>query len=221
MPPLEGPERRAYIGKAEDFRQDPEYQLPTPDKVPAATGDDPVFDMPSEPDCPDGWKLYQRIPEGFEMCYPPDWTLGTDAYKNAPNEARWYAGGIFDFSDAEHAHQLAHVSVYVIPQFTRPFPYTKDCPTPFSMKLNDQPAVVCPSFPAVSPEARIISYHVYRENRDYFFNIATYYKWDEGKDKLTSDTDEGALDTAIKIIRSTKFLPIPVTNTPAAGSPTP
>lgn len=210
IPPLEGPERVPYVGDKQDFREDPDYQLPQPNGIPTpGDSNDPILNPPSTPDCPSDWEKLFRGPEGFQLCYPSDWTVLTDAYKNAPNEERWYAGGVFKFPGEPPEHQLAHVSIYVIPQFTRPFPYTKDCPAPISTTLDGQPAVVCPSFPATSPEARIVSYHVYRENLDYFFNVALYYEWDEGKGEYTDKTDDDAFDTALKIIHSVQFLDVP------------
>jgi hypothetical protein len=210
VPPLEGPEREGYTGERQDFRENPEYALPQPGGLPTpADASDPVLNPPAESECPVDWKLLFRGPEGFQLCYPQDWTVLTDAYKNSPGEARWYTGGVFKFPDEPPEHQLAHVSIYVIPQFTRPFPYTKDCPAPFSVTLNGQPAVVCPSFPPSHPEARLVSYHVFRENLDYFFNIALYYRWDEDSGQYTDETDEEAFDTALKIIHTVEFLEVP------------
>lgn len=220
VPPLEGPERTGYIGEKQDFRLNPDYELPAPNEVPSPEdASDPVLNPPAIPDCPSDWKKLIRGPEGFQLCYPEDWTVLTDAYKNSPNEERWYTGGVFKFPGDPPERQLAHVSIYAIPQYTRPFPYTKDCPTPFSVQLNNQPAVVCPSFPPASPEARIVSYHVFRENFDYFFNIALYYKWDESAGAYTDQTDAAAFDTAVKIIHSVEFLSVPATATAAAGTP--
>lgn len=218
IPPLEGPTRDTYLGERQDFRENPDYQLPRPGAVPTPAADsaDPVFDLPSTAECPEGWQTLFRGPELFQLCYPPDWEVLTDAYKNSPNEERWYAGGIFKFPDQEGSPQLAHVSVYAIPQFTRPFPYTKDCPAPFSIQLNSQAGVVCPSYPANHPEARIVSYHVYREGYDYFFNIALYYEWDEDRGEFTQETDDEAFNTALQIIRSVEFLP-PTTAVPTAS----
>jgi hypothetical protein len=212
IPPLEGPARDTYLGERQDFRDNPDYQLPRPGAVPTPSADsgDPVFDLPATAEC---WQTLFRGPELFQLCYPPDWEVLTDAYKNSPNEERWYAGGVFKFPDEEGSPQLAHVSVYVIPQFTRPFFYTKECPTPYSIQLNSQAGVVCPSYPANHPEARIVSYHVFREGFDYFFNIALYYEWDAGAGRFTDQTDQQAFDEALQIIRSVEFLP-PTTPAP-------
>lgn len=228
VPPLEGPDRVPYLGSPMDFRQDPAYQLPSPNDVPSPTdSEDPVLNPPAQPDCPDGWKVLQRPTEGFQFCYPADWDFASDGYKNAPNETRWYSLGVFKFPGArEDDHQFAHVSVYVIPQGARPFTYTKDCPTPYSVVLDGQPAVVCPDFPAASPEARIISYHVFRSDLDYFINIALYFKYDDSKGAYTDQTDSEALAAATKIIGSFTFTEVQPAFTPsptasAAGSPTP
>ncbi len=210
VPPLEGPPREPYIGDPQDFRTNPDYVLPEPGGVPTpADSSDPILSPPAEPDCPEDWEELYRGPEGFKLCYPPDWTVLTDAYKNAPNEHRWYAGGVYKFPGDPPEHQLAHVSVYAIPQFTRPFPYTRDCPTPYSVQLGGEPSVVCPSFPASHPEARIVSYHVFREGFDYFFNIALYYRWDDGDEKYKDQTDEEAFADALRIIHSVEFFDVP------------
>jgi hypothetical protein len=222
VPPLEGPRRTSYIGERQDFRLNPDYELPTPNEVPTPEdASDPVLNPPSVPDCPGDWKKLVRGPEGFQLCYPEDWLVLTDAYKNSPNEERWYTGGVFKFPGDPPEHQLAHVSVYAIPQYTRPFPYTKDCPTPYRVRLNNQPAVVCPSFPATSPEARLVSYHVFRENFDYFFNIALYYKWDESAGAYTGLTDSAAFDTALRIVHSVEFLSVSTTAPAATGTQSP
>lgn len=220
VPPLEGPERVAYIGEKQDFRLNPDYELPTPNEVPSPDdASDPVLNPPSVPDCPADWKKLIRGLEGFQLCYPQDWSVLTDNYKNSPNEERWYTGGVFKFPGDPPEHQLAHVSIYAIPQYTRPFPYTKDCPKPFSVQLNNQPAVVCPSFPATFPEARIVSYQVSRENFDYFFNIALYYRWDENAGAYADQTDTAAFNTAVRIIQSVEFLSVPATAAAATGTP--
>jgi hypothetical protein len=222
VPPLEGPERVGYIGERQDFRLNPDFELPTPNEVPTPEDtDDPVLNPPSVPDCPDDWKKLFRGPEGFQLCYPEDWSVLTDAYKNSPGEERWYTGGVFKFPGDPPEHQLAHVSIYAIPQYTRPFPYTKDCPTPYSVRLDNQPAVVCPSFPARHPEARLVSYHVFRENFDYFFNIALYYNWDESAGAFTDETDASAFDTAVRIIHSVEFMSVPTVAPAATGTQSP
>jgi hypothetical protein len=218
-PPFEGPARQPQLGTREDFRQDPAYQLPGSNDVPAPTDnkDDPIYNMPDTPSCPANWKTYTRPTEGFQVCYPAEWTVAKEGYVSSPNEDRWFIVGLFDFTDDSKQHQHAHVSVYVVPQFVKPFTYTKDCPTPFSVKLDNQPAVICPDFPPVSPESRIISYHVFRENLDYFVNIASYKEYDTSKGEYTDDVDDDALKTAIDVVSTFQFTALAATIPPTAA----
>jgi hypothetical protein len=207
VPPLEGPARGAAVAKREDFRTDPNWKLPTPSSLPApADKQDPILNPPA-PSCPTGWRTLDRPTEGFHLCYPSDWNIDGQGYVASANEERWFSVGVFDFTDSTKVNQYAHVSVYVIPQYTRPFRYTIDCPQAYSVTFAYQPAVVCPSFPATSPEARIISYHVYLSNFDYFINIATYFERDSSGN-LTNNVSDAGLATAVQIVDSFQFEPV-------------
>jgi hypothetical protein len=224
---MEGPQRAGFVGELEDFREDPAYKLPSPDEEPAPDdSSDPVLNPPAEPSCPGASQLLDRITEGFNICYPSDWEIPANGYVSSTKEPRWYYVGIFKFPDNSQEHQLAHVSVYVLPKFVRPLTFTRDCPQAYRVTLAGEPAVVCPEFPPVSPEARIISYHVFREDFDYFVNIATYYQYDDAKGEYTDKTDDAAFQAALQIVGSFHFTPVAradesATSTPAAGSPSP
>jgi hypothetical protein len=209
VPPLEGPPRGVAVATREDFRSDPDWQLPKPGEVPTSDNqDDPVLNPPAT-SCPTGWAIDNRPTEGFKICYPAAWLIDGTGYVTSANEDRWYSVGFFDFTDETKVNQFAHVSVYVIPQYTRPLRYTIDCPKPYTVTFAGQPAVVCPSFPPTSPEARIISYHVFANNHDYFVNIATYFEYDSSSGKLTDKTSDDALATALQIVDSFQPEPIP------------
>lgn len=208
-PPLEGPGRGDPPSELTDFREEPDWQLPEPGNVPEPEGnEDPVLNPPKEPVCPEDWERLRRPSEGFEICYPGGWAIDGHGYVNSQNEERWYSVGVFNAPDVEAGQQLAHVSVYVIPQFSRPFRYTIDCPQPYATTLSGEPAVVCPEFPPLHPEASIVSYHVFREDFDYFVNIATYYEWNENDGEYTDEVNEEAAAMAIQIAHSFEFIPV-------------
>jgi hypothetical protein len=209
VPPLEGPARGPSVQQQEDFRLDPAWKLPTPEEAPVPDNtDDPVLNPPAQASCPAEWEILERPTEGWHVCYPANWAIDGQGYVGSANEARWYSVGIFDFTDETRVHQRAHVSVYVIPQFTRPFRYTIDCPQPFHVTFAGQPAVVCSSFPPTSPEARVISYHVFLNNLDYFVNIATYFEFDESSGQYTDKTSDDAFKGALDIVGTFEFIPI-------------
>jgi hypothetical protein len=214
-PPFEGP-ARARVLQREDFRQDADWQMPSPDNLPKPDDTtDPILNPPA-PSCPTDWQAIYRTPEGFSVCHPDAWAVDGEGYVSAANQDRWFSVGLFDFTDDSKQHRLAHVSVYAIPPFVEPFRYTIDCPEPKSVTFGGHAAVVCPSFPAVSPEARIISYHVAEGNMDYFVNIVTYFKYDASTGKYTNDTDDDALNMAVQIADTFQL-----TQTPSTGTATP
>jgi hypothetical protein len=125
--------------------------------------------------------------------------------------------GLHDFSDPENQIQRAHVSVYAFPQYSRPVRYIVDCPNPLSVTLDGLPAVVCTDYPGVSPEANIVSYHLFRDDLDFFLNIVSYYEYEDGE--YTDTVDEDALEMAIQVAHTVNF--IPVTPLPDTDTPTP
>jgi hypothetical protein len=221
-PPLEGPGRGEAPTELTDYRELPEWQLPSPDEVPPPPqeeADNRLFNAPAEPSCPDDWEVLARPTEGFKICHPGDWTIAGFGNVAQANEANWVSAGIFRFIDASQQGQLAHVSIYVIPQFARPFRYTIDCEQPYSVTFAGEPSVICPDFPGVSPEATIASYHVFRENLDYFVQIVPYFLEEDGE--VTDEIDEAAYETAIDIAHTFQFTPVAATPTPSpAPEPT-
>jgi hypothetical protein len=209
VPPLEGPASGPPITEETDWRLDPEWAPPDPADVPEADDpDNPVLNPPAVPVCPEEWVKLTRHGEGFEICYPLSWVIGSHGYVASANESRWYSVGIFDFSDAENQIQRAHVSVYMFPQFSRPVRYTIDCPEARGVEFSGEPAVVCPEFPGIEPEAEIISYHVFKDDRDYFVNVATYYEYDAESEEYTDDVAEAAREIGLQIAHSFKFIPL-------------
>jgi hypothetical protein len=223
VPPLEGPGRGPAPTEFTDFREDPNWLLPEPDDLqppPEDIADDPAVNPPAQPSCPEDWLAVDRPTEGFKICHPENWVVAGHGYVGAANEERWYSVGIFDFVNESRTGQRAHVSVYVIPQFARPFRFTLDCPQPYTITFAGEPAVVCPNFPGQPPaEAEIISYHVFKNDFDYFVNVATYFNRDG--DDYTDEIDEDSKATAIEIAHSFQFIdyvgPGPALGTPQAG----
>lgn len=194
IPPLEGPPRDPAPAERTDFRELPGWQLPQPEDLlpPPADAIGPEYSPPVEPECPDDWEKISRPPESFELCYPAPWVVGGHGYVSAGNEERWYSVGIVLFDGAAHA---AHVSVYAFPQFSRPVRYTIDCPQAYALTFAGHDAVLCPDYPPMPPEQRLISYGVLFEDIDYFVNVVSY----EGAPDET-------LATAIAIAQTFRFL---------------
>lgn len=207
-PPLEGPDRGPAATERTDFREDPAFRLPSPDDVPGPLedDDDPLLFPPEEPICPEGWETVNRPSESFEICHPPEWSIEGQGYVSAGQEERWYSMGIVDFENEEALRQRAHVSVYVIPQFARPFPYTRDCPQPYSVEFTGRPAVACTDFPGTPPEAFIASYHVFANDIDYFVNVVPYFQYEGGDGEFTDEIYEESLATAREIAFSFRVL---------------
>lgn len=209
IPPLEGPEPGPPVTEEKDWREDPEWALPRPEDVePADDPDNPLLNPPSDPTCPPDWVPLLRPAEGYQMCYPVDWVTGSHGYVSSANESRWYALGLYDFSNPEEQIQRAHVSVYMFPTFSRPVRYTLDCPNPLSVTLSGLAAVMCEDFPGISPESQIVSYHVFREDRDYFLNIVSYFEYDEETGEYTDEVDQQAFDLAVQVAQTFKFIEI-------------
>jgi hypothetical protein len=227
VPPLEGPGRGPAPSEFTDYREEPDWLLPQPDDLqppPEDLAEEPAANPPAEPVCPEGWLTVDRPTEGFKICHPENWTVAGHGYVSGANEDRWYSVGIFDFIDESRTAQRAHVSIYALPRYTRPFRYTLDCVQPYTVTFSGEHAVVCLDFPGQPPaEHEIVSYHVFKNDLDYFVNVATYYTV-EG-DEITDEIDEEARATAIQIAHSFQFTqfigPGPALGTPQPGEPTP
>jgi hypothetical protein len=167
-----------------------------------------MYHPPAEVKCKDEWEQLVRPSEGFSICYPADWQTAGYGYVSAGAEDRWFSVGIVKFTDEKRETQEAHVSVYVLPRYAKPFIYTRDCPRPYSVTFGGQAAVMCPDFPGENSEKYIVSYHVRRGDLDYFVQVVPY---DGGSDE--------ALDTAIEIAHRVQFIDIQTTQ--PTESPTP
>jgi len=206
--PHEGPDLGPFPEEPIDFREDPDWRHPDPESRPTPAPDDKsdvVFGPPAEPSCPEDWERVERLPEDFSICHPDSWEEDS-SYVN--HEVRWYAIGFFDFPGGDREHQLAHVSVYVFPEFSLTVRYALDCPEAYSVTFAGEPSVVCPDFPPVAPEARIISYHVFRDQRHYFVNVAAYLEYDEENGEYSDSLNEEAFNQAIEIAHTFQFDPL-------------
>jgi hypothetical protein len=174
--PFEGPPRGPVPTERTDFREEPEWQLPEPADLPAVPDDEnaAIFFPPSEVACAEEWILLARPSEGFTICYPQDWQTAGEAYVNEGAADKWYSVAMVKFADDTRDNESAHVSVYAIPRYAKPMPYTRDCPRPYSIEFAGQPSVICPAFPGEAPEEDFTSYHVRRGDMDYFINVVPY-----------------------------------------------
>jgi len=209
-PPLEGPALQPAPATRTDFREEPGWELPQVGDLTAPVDvEDPVVNPPSDASCPAEWVEHSRLFQGFKICYPEDWTLTGNGYVNAANQDRWYSAGFFDFVSPTQEQQRAHVSVYVMSPFVRPVRYTIDCEEAFAITFAGEPAVVCPDFETSSPEARIVSYHVFQDELNYFVNVVGYFGYDADKGEYSDDIESTAFDLALTIAHTFQFQPLP------------
>jgi len=196
IPPLDGPQREPAPTTRTDYRDDPDWQFPRPEELepPPADAAGAEYSPPEDVQCPESWEVLSRPAEEFEICYPEGWDIAGHGYVSSGEEERWYSVGIVNFAE-NGKDQLAHVSIYIFPPFSRPVRYTIDCPQPYAVTFAGQDAVICPDFPPTAPEQRLISYNVLFGDADYFINVVSY----EG-------APEDALSTAIQIAHTYRFL---------------
>ena len=175
--PLEGP-RRLLTGERINYREDPAVRLPEPEELPEAPDDLPGADLEETPiaACPTDWQLLNRFGEKFQICYPQSWVIGGGGYVTAGRDDRWHGVGLFLFDSS--ARQRAHVSIYTMGHYSKPVPYTSDCPQAYGVTLAGRPAVICPDFTCIHPEGKIIAYHVRTDEFDYFVNVVLYLEYD-------------------------------------------
>ena len=176
-PPFEGPERASVSQRRTNYREEPDFQLPSPDTLsePPRGTSGPEFRPPEEPQCPQSWNTLSRPREGFSICYPDPWIIEGHGYVTAGADDRWYSVGLFLFDGDLEA---AHVSIYITNPYARPFLYTRECEQAYRVAFVGEPAVLCPDYPGVSSEARIIAYHLRRGDLDYFVNVVPHYEYD-------------------------------------------
>lgn len=189
LPPFEGPDRPAAEPPRRNYREDSEWELPSPASLPtpAPSLDDAALRL-TAPRCSPEFETLSRPEEGFQICYPEEWTVAGQGYVNSANEDPWFAVGIFNFPEGETKDELAHVSIYVTPPFARPFRYTIDCPGPvYRVELAGQPAAACTSFTTTAAESRIVAYHIPTADFDYFIVVTVYDRSADG-----SGTPSGA-----------------------------
>ena len=204
-PPLEGPPRGLAATERTDFWGLPEFALPAPGDLPelAETATGPELRPPAEPQCPEAWQELTRPGEGLSICYPADWRIEGHGYVSAGAEDRWYSLGLFLFQDGT---ELAHVSVYALNRYAKPLTYTRDCEQAYKVAFAGEPAVLCPDFPGQWPEVRIISYHVRKDDLDYFVNVVPRFQYDPKNDAYSDTWSEEAEATAIQIAHSFRFI---------------
>ena len=204
-PPLEGPARGPGATKRTNYRKLSEFRLPAPEDLPeppdSATG--PEFHPPAEPQCPKDWKKLERPAEGFRVCYPEGWSIEGHGYVSVGVEDRWYSLGLFLFQgDAE----LAHVSIYVINPYARPFTYTRDCDQAYRVTFAGEAAVLCADHPGQSPEAKIIAYHVRMGDLDYFINVVPRFQREADSGTYLKTWSKDAEATGIEIAQTVQLM---------------
>jgi hypothetical protein len=197
FPPLEGPDRGPAYTERTDFRTVPEWELPDPADLPPVPGDaeGAIYFPPQGPSCPAGWVPVTRPAEGFNICHPQDWQTIGNGYVSEGAEDRWYSHGMALLSGENRDTQVAHVSVYAIGRYSRPMVYTRDCPRPYAITLAGEDAVICPAFPADSPEQDFTSYHVRRGDLDYFIQVVRF-----------DGSDDEAYDLAVQIAQTFQLI---------------
>ena len=96
FPPLEGPER-LYADEVINYWEDHEFDLPDPANLPALPSTFSSLAPPEDPVCPEDWINFERIIEGFRLCYPNLYVIEGHGFVTAGVEERWYSVGFFDF----------------------------------------------------------------------------------------------------------------------------
>jgi len=204
-PPLEGPSRGPGATERTNYRELPEFELPAPEDLPeppdSATG--PEFQPPAEPQCPEDWEELERRAEGFAVCYPASWSIEGHGYVSAGVEDRWYSLGLFLFQDDA---ELAHVSIYVVNPYARPFTYTRDCDQAYRVTFAGEPAVLCADHPGEFPEAKIIAYHVRMGDLDYYINVVPTFQYDAESRTYLETWSEDAEATGIEIAHTLRLM---------------
>ncbi len=206
-PPLEGSQRATAATTRTNFRELPEFALPSPDDLPEPPADatGPEFHPPADPSCPPDWQVLQRPVEGFQICYPGDWVIDGHGYVSAADEDRWYSVGFF----LRHgATEIAHVSLYVLNPYDTPFNYTKDCNQAYRVTFSGQPAVLCPDHQGVPPEVKILTYQIRRGDLDYYVNVVPRYTYDTVANRYLDQWDKDVEATAIQIAQTLQFVPL-------------
>ncbi len=205
-PPLEGPPRQPATAHA-NYRDLPEWALPAPQDLPQVLSDaqGAEYHPPAAPTCPDGWANLQRPIEGFGICYPSDWVIDGHGYVSASNEDRWYSVGFYLRRDGV---EVAHVSLYVLGPFSVPFTYIRDCKQDYQVTFAGQAAVLCPDYPGVPPEVRIISYQFRRGDLDYYVNVVPKLRFDTKSGRYVNEWDKDAEATAIQVAQTFQLTPL-------------
>lgn len=206
-PPFEGPRFSAVSAQRTNYWEEPDFRLPSPEELPEppAGASGLEFQPPAEPRCPDSWNSLSRPAEGFGICYPDPWFIEGHGYVTAGRDDRWYAVGLFLF---EGSVEAAHVSVYIANPYARPPTYTRDCEQAYGVTFAGEPAVLCPNLSGVSTEARIIAYHVRRDDLDYFVSVVPHFEYDAQAGRYL-DAPSGEVEaTAIQIAHTFYFVEI-------------
>ncbi len=207
--PLEGPWRPFHSSERMNYREHPDFQLPDPADLPPREDVDGLeFQLPDEPECPEDWERLVRPVEGFQICYPPDWTIEVHGYVSRGADDRWYDVGIYRMDPS--GLPLIHVSVYVTSPYSQPFMYVAECEQAYRVTLNGVPASICPNFPGQPPEAKIIAYHVRKGDKDYFLNVVPRLEYDASRQGYLTRWSREDEETAIGIVQTFLFIEVNV-----------
>jgi hypothetical protein len=209
FPPLEGPERTFQAQGRTNYREHPDFQLPDPEDLPEPSGDQDglEFHPPEKPECPDDWEVLSRPPEGFEICHPEEWAIDGHGLVTLGVDDRWYSVGFYLFGEDDR-RERAHVSVYVTQPYSEPALFVKDCEQAYHVTLDGLPASLCPDFLGEFPEAKIIAYHVRRDDHDYFIQVVPLLEYDEEEGGYLDTWPKDIEETGIRIAQSVHFIEI-------------
>jgi hypothetical protein len=215
-PPLEGPIQRLPTLRT-NYREDPDFQFPNPADLPIAGPDieGAQVDHSSPSGCPVGWERLVRPREGFEICYPGDWIIDGHGYVTAGADDRWYSLGIFRLV-GDDSVESAHVSVYVMGPYSRPFTYVLSCEKAYQVTLAGELASFCPDHPGEFPEVKIMAYHLRQGDRDYFIQVVPHFTWSEQTKEYLDVWSKEDEETAIRIVHTLQLVDDGVGETPTA-----
>ena len=208
-PPLEGPQRRLPTQRI-NYREHADFQFPNPADLPPPPDDAEglEFSPPAASECPEGWERLVRPAQGFQICYPDDWTIDGHGYVTGGADDRWYSLGIFRFAAAadDDDAESAHVSVYEMGPYSQPFTYILTCEQAYQVTLAGKPASLCHDHPGEFPEAKIIAYHLREGDHDYFVQVVPHFARDEETGEYLATWSMEDEETAIRIAHSFQLI---------------
>ena len=161
--------------KRQNYRENPDYQLPDPADLPAPSSDlvEPEFHPPAAPGCPEGWEVFDRPSEGWRICHPDDWVVVGHGYVTVGVDDRFHNVSFFHFANT--GFETAIVNIRTMPEFSRPLTILKECEQAYQVRFSGQLAGLCPDHPGDQSDVRVIQYHIPDGDREVLVSAVPRY----------------------------------------------